>query len=72
MHSSDEMFQRSQDGHFGVYRHQNNTRVSAEAVRHKSAYIILFPTRHNPPKNDDKNDIIHRPRASLAGFTFYW
>ena len=33
--------------------HQNNTRVSAEIVRHESTYIILFLTRHNDDKNDD-------------------
>ena len=28
-------------------KYQNNTRVSAEMVRHESTYIILFLTRHN-------------------------
>ena len=36
------------------YKHQNNTRVSAETVRHESTYIMLFLTRHNEPLNDDK------------------
>ena len=26
--------------------HKNNTRVSAETVRHEGTYIILFLTRH--------------------------
>ena len=57
MYSSDEPFQRSQEGYFwclfpelrsneGI-KYQNNTRVSAETVRQESTYIILFLTRHN-------------------------
>ena len=34
-------------------KHQNNTRVSAETVRHESTYIISFLTRHNESINDD-------------------
>ena len=41
-----ELFQRSREGYFGVYfpknKHQNNPLVSAETVRHLSAYIILY------------------------------
>ena len=67
MYSSDELFQRSQDGYFGVYfptsqlgnKHQNDTRVRAETVFHESTYIILFITRHNNDKSDDKNDDLH-------------
>ena len=54
MYSRDELFQRSQEGYFGV-KHQNNSPVSAETVRHKSIYIILFLTRHNESINDNKN-----------------
>ena len=43
---------RSNEG----YKHQNNTRVSAETVRHESTYIILFLTRHDESTNDDKDD----------------
>ena len=43
---------RSNEGN----KHHNNTRVSAETVRHESTYIILFLTRHNESINDDKND----------------
>ena len=46
MYSSDELFQRSREGYSGVYKHQNNTRVSAETVGHEGIYIILFITRH--------------------------
>ena len=54
-------------------KHQNNTRVSAWTVRHKSTYIILFFTRHNESKNDTKATIfIHHPRVSLARFTLCW
>ena len=51
----------------------NDTRVSAETVRRESTYIILFLTRHNGSINDDKTTIIsHRPRVSLARFSFCW
>ena len=42
---------RSNEGN----KHQNNARVSAYTVRHKSTYIILFLTRHNESKNYAKN-----------------
>ena len=60
MYSSDELFRRSRQGYVCVYfpRCKNNTRVSAETVRHDSKYIILFLTRHSAPINDDKNDDI--------------
>ena len=62
MHSSDELFQRSRELFRGlltelrsneVNKHQDNTQVSAETVRHESIYIILFLTRHNNNKNED-------------------
>ena len=54
-------------------RHQNNTRVSTEPVRHERTYIIVFHTRHNESINDDKTTIFwHRPRVSLARFSFCW
>ena len=60
---------RSNEGN----KHQNNTRVSAETVHHESTYIILFLTRHNESLNDDKTTIFtHRPRVSLAQFSFCW
>ena len=34
---------RSNEGN----KHQNNTWVNAETIRHESAYIILFLTWHN-------------------------
>ena len=53
--------------------HKNNTRVSAETVRHESTYIILFLTRHNESINDAKTKIFSRnPRVSLARITFCW
>ena len=55
MYSSDELFQHSREGYFGVYtKHQNNTRVSAKTVRQKSTYIALFFTWHKESINDDK------------------
>ena len=62
MHLRDGLFQRSWEGYFGVYfqnKYQNNTPVSAERVRHKSTYIMLFLTQHNNDKNCDKNDNLH-------------
>ena len=52
MYSSDEQFQRSREGYFGVYipsceatiegiKHKNYTQVSAETVRHESTYIFF-------------------------------
>ena len=73
MYSSDELFKRSRESYFGVDKYQNNTRVSAETVRHESTYIILFLTRHNDEKMTIKMTIFtHRPRASLAGFALCW
>ena len=60
---------RSNEGN----KHQNNTRVSAWTVRHKSIYIILFLTRHKESINNAKTRIFtHNPRVSLARFTFCW
>ena len=78
MYSSNKLFQRSRelfwrfspelrrnDGN----KYKNNTRVSAETVRHESTYIILFLIRQNKSINEDKNTIFkHRPRVSLARF----
>ena len=44
---------RSNEGN----KHQNNTRASAETVRHESTYIILSLTLHNESINGGKNDI---------------
>ena len=38
-----------------INKHQNNTRVSPETVRHESTYIILFLTRHHESTNDNKS-----------------
>ena len=40
---------RSNEGN----KHQNNTLVSAETVRHECTYIILFLTQHKESINDD-------------------
>ena len=58
---------------FPEYKHQNNTPVSTETVCHESTYIILFLTRHNKSKNDDKNnDLYTSSRVSLTQFSFCW
>ena len=60
---------RSNEGN----KHQNNTRVSDKTVRLESTYIILFLTRHNESINDDEKTMFtHRPRVSLAQFSFCW
>ena len=47
-------------------KHQNNTRVSTETVRHESTCIILFLAWHNDDKNDNKNDDLHTSTIILA------
>ena len=80
MYSSDELFQRSREGYFWCLflelrsnegnKHQNNTRVSAETVRHESTYIILFLTRHNESINDDRNDDVYTSSPCLTHSVF--
>ena len=84
MYPSDELFQCPREGYFGVYfilvlqsnkgnKHQNNTRVSAETVRHKSTYIILFLIWHNEPINDDKSEDLYTSSPCLTRrFLFCW
>ena len=79
MYSSYELFQGSPEGYFGVHfpscwnKHQNNTKMSAETVRCESTYIILFLTRHDKSINNNKTTTFtHRPRVSLARFSFCW
>ena len=83
MYSSDESFQRSREGLLWCLfpelrsnegnKYQNNTRVSAETVRHESAYSILFLTRHNESINEYKTtSFTHCPRVPLARFSFCW
>ena len=42
MYSSDELFLRSLECYFCVYKHKNNPLVSAETIRHSGTYIILY------------------------------
>ena len=79
MYSSDDLFQRSREGFLCLFpelrsnegnKHKNNTRVSAETVRHESTYIILFHARHNESKNDDKNVDLYTSSPSLAHSVF--
>ena len=46
-------------------KHQSDTRVSAETVRHEIAYITLFLTWHNESINDDKNDNVYTSSPCL-------
>ena len=69
MNSSDELFQRSREGYFWCLfpellsnegnKHQNETQVSAETVRHESRCIISIFTWHKESMNDDKNDDLY-------------
>ena len=51
-------------------KHKNNSRASAETVRHKSTYIILFLTRNNESINDDKNDDLYTLSPCLTRSVF--
>ena len=53
---------RSNEGN----KHQNNTPVSAETVRHESTYIILFLTRHNESINEDQNGDLYTSSQCLS------
>ena len=57
---------RSNEGN----KHQNNTRVTAETVRHKCTYIILFLTQHNESINDDKNNDLYALSQCLTHSVF--
>ena len=57
---------RSNDGN----KHHNNTRVSAEIVRHENKYIILFLTLHNDDINDDKNNDLHTSNPYLTRWVY--
>ena len=52
------------------YKQQNSIRISAETVRHKSTYIILFLARHNQSINDDKNDDLYTSSPCLTRSVF--
>ena len=69
-----KLFQRSPELRSNeANENQNNTRVSAETVRHESTYIILFLTGHNEAINDDNTTIFtHRPCVSLARHLLLW
>ena len=51
-------------------KHQENTWVSAETVRHESTYTILFLTRHKESINDDKNDYLYTSSPCLTHLVF--
>ena len=55
-----------------IEKHQNNTRVRAEIVRHERTYFISFIIRHEESTNDDKTIFTHRPRVSPALLSFWW
>ena len=60
---------RSNEGN----KYKNNPRVGAETVRHESAYIILFLTRHSVLINDDKKDDIYTSSPCFArSVSFCW
>ena len=80
IYSRDELFQRSLECHFLCLspelrsnkgnKHQNNTRVSVETVRHESTYIISFLTHHNESINDDKDDDFYTSSPCLICSVF--
>ena len=80
MYSSDELFQRSQEGWFLCLfpnsrsnegnKQKNNTRVVAETVLVESTYIILFLTRNNVSIDDDQNDDLYISSPCLTRSVF--
>ena len=66
MYSSDEPFQRSREGYFGVYfpscetTREMSTKITLETGRDESTHIILFLTRYNDDK--DHQTIVTRSR----------
>ena len=50
-------------------KHQNNTWVSTETVRHESIHILFF-TRHNESINDDENDDLYTSSQGLICSVF--
>ena len=63
MYSRGELFMRSRECYFCVCnegnKHQNNSRASAQTVRHKSTYVVLFLTWKKESINDAKNEDLH-------------
>ena len=83
MHSSDELFQRSREGYFGVYipsceaTREINTKITLEWAQkqfvtrvHTSFYLLHDKT--NPYMTIETTIFTHRPRVSLARFPFCW
>ena len=51
-------------------KHQNNTRVSTETVRHESRYIILFLTWHKESINNNKSSDLYTSSPCLTHSIF--
>ena len=58
---------RSNEGN----KYPNNSRVSAEKVRHENTYIILFIKRLAESTNDDKNDDLYTSSSCLTFLVFF-
>ena len=83
MYSSDELFQRSRQGYLGVYfpnceatREIDSKITLVWAQKHFVTRVhTLFYILHditNPQMTIKTTIITHRPRVSLAGFSFCW
>ena len=83
MYSSDEPFQRSREGYFGVYfpsceaTREINTKITLEWVQKRfvTRVYTLFYFLHditNPQMTIKTTSFTHRPRVSLARFSFCW
>ena len=83
MYSSDELFQRSQEGHFGIYfpsceaTRGINTKITLEWAQkqfvtrvHTLCYFLHDVT--NPWITIKTTIFTHRPRVWLARFSFCW
>ena len=83
MYSSDEPFQRSREGYFGVYfpsceaTREINTKITLEWVQKRFVTRVhaLFYFLHNitnPQMTIKMTSFTHRPRVPLARFSFGW
>ena len=83
MYSSDESFQRSRVGYFGVFfpsceaTREINTKITPEWAQKRFVTIVhtLFYFLHhitNPWMTINTKSFTHRPRDSLARFSFCW
>ena len=83
MYWSDELFQRSREGYFGVYfssceatRGINTKRTlewaQKQFITRAHTLFYFFHDKTNPSMTIETAIFTHRPRIPLARFSFYW